>query len=174
MKKRAHRFHHGRRGVSYKTLGLGVAAGVAAILGAKFLADHVQAVRERWYAPPLLAAAGALLLAKKMPTIAVGLAAAGGVIGYIAYQANQSNPSKAAESASGLFGDAGYHQGRRMSVRGDSGLFDRSGNAGALMGAGAPTVAREQAGALMGSAARPVLRQQSAGFADAGTLGLDA
>lgn len=180
MKKKT---HHRRspRGTNYKTLGLAAAAGVAAVVGLGFAQTKIDYVRDHWYAGPLALGGVALILAKRMPTISIGLVAAAGLLGYMGYQANSeaqaSKPANPAPATAGFsFGnrtDAGLtsampgHQTdagalRRMTVRGDSGLYETG--AGSLQGGGATPLLRSQAGALMGAGASAALRSSAAGL----------
>lgn len=169
MAKRKHHFRRaGSRGPSYKTLGLAAVAGVAGVVGIAYAQAKVPFVRDHWYVAPAAAGLGAVVLARKMPAIAVALAAVAGIFAYTGYQAS----SAAAQASSGTttnqgasgFTDAGAM--RRMAVRRDSGLFERNGNAGALQGARAGQLLFEQAGSLQGPGNRAIRTSSAAGLRD--------
>jgi hypothetical protein len=137
-----YRRHHSGGATNYKALGLAAAVGVAAVVGLGFAQTKVEYLRVHWYAGPAVLAVGGALLAKRMPTIALGLVASAGVFGYIGYMANAEAEKAAAQNqppkpAAGFYGSAGLDAGAyRGMLRQDSGLFER-GNAGMLTGAGA-------------------------------------
>lgn len=146
-----------------KTLGLAAAAGVAAVVGLGFLQTKVEFLRTNWYATPLVLAGGGLLLAKRMPTIAIALVAGAGIFGYMGWMAKQ----QAAPAASAGFGAYGFEAGSygRM-VRQDSGLFERNANAGLLSAGtlqGALAGSRTNAaGALQGAGVQAAMRSRGA------------
>lgn len=158
--------HHrrGPRGTSLKTLGLAAAAGVASVVGLGYAQTKIDFFRDRWYAAPAALAGGAFLLSRKMPTVAIGLAAAAAIFGYIGYKANADAQAKAGEKSPSQA--AGMHDAgavRRMAVRRDSGLFDRS-QAGSMQGPGAPALLFKQAGVLLGPASRDIRTRTAAGL----------
>lgn len=165
-------------GTSYKTLGLAAASGVAAIVGIGFLAAMKGSVgdsyRAHWYIAPALLGAGGLVLAKRMPTIAVSLVAAAGVVAYLGFKANSDAQAPADKGSAGFYDAAGAFP---RHFRGDSGLYEYGGNAGALLnaqnapftgagvlhglGAQSGNLQNTTAGALMGTGATS--RRTSAG-----------
>lgn len=150
----------------WKIVGLAGVAGVGAIIAGNALYSRVEFMQKNWWALPAVGLLGGAMLLKKMPTIGVALATAGGVLGYIGYQANKANPQTAG------FMDAGYWmQGRALGpqMRRDSGLFDRS-QSGALLGAGSDASIRSQAGALLGAASPVVKASQASGVGNAGSI----
>lgn len=167
MAKKIRHHRRGHRGSSsIKTLGFAAAAGVAAVVGLGFLQTKVETVRQYWYAGPALLGVGAFALKKKMPTIAIGLAAAAGLLAYMGYQAN-AEATASASSSTPKQGSAGLTDAgalRRMSIRGDSGMYETG--AGSLQGATATPLLRSQAAGLMGAAANAVLQSSAAGLSD--------
>jgi len=157
-------------------MGLAAAAGVATVVALGYAQTKVDFLRSNWYAAPLVLAAGGLLLAKRMPTIAVALVAGAGIFGYMGYQANAAAVAQAgggAKPAAAGFGAYGFSDAGAYHpmMRSDSGMFERAHpGAGALMGAGmrGQLIAR-QAGALMGAGAEAAVSKQG-GYGSASGL----
>jgi len=162
-----YRRHHSAGGTNYKTLGLAAAAGVAAVVGLGFAATKVETLRTYWYAGPAVLAVGGVLLAKKMPTIALALVSAAGIFGYMGWMAKSEADKQATKG--GEKATAGYEAGAFM-ARQDSGLYERNAGmlsgAGTLQGAGANR-RLSSAGALQGvDVARAMRSRGAAGLAD--------
>lgn len=176
---------HGKHGRSYsihnpdfKIVAMGAAAGVATLLVGGFATTNFKSLSEYWYAVPAGAMVASALLLKKMPTVAIGIAGAGGLLLYMGYMGNRAMQEQAAadakaKPAAGM--DAGYwRQGYALGpqMRRDSGLFERR-NAGAFLGEGAQAMVQSQSGALLGDASHTIRREQATGVA-AGSMYRDA
>lgn len=159
---------HGKHGRTYsvknpdfKIIGIAAASGIAVLVAGVFAADKIEAVRKYWYAIPAATMIGSAFLLKKMPTVAIGMAGAAGLLLYMGYQGQQT----ASKPAAGFDPGAGYWlQGARLGPqpRRDSGLYERS-NAGAFLGQAAIAQLASQSGALLGSDATAQIRTQSGG-----------
>lgn len=68
-------------------VGIALGTGVVAYLAGVRLAKSVQWFQQHWYAVPAAAVGGGLLIARKHAPIGLGLAGAGGAIGYFQYAA---------------------------------------------------------------------------------------
>jgi hypothetical protein len=121
---------------------------------------------------------GSALLLKRMPSVAIGMAGAAGLLLYMGYQgqkglAEQQAADAKAKASAGM--EAGYfRQGYMLGpqMRRDSGLFERR-NAGAFLGDGATAMVQSQSGALLGDASHTIRREQATGVA-AGSMYRDA
>ncbi len=172
MAKRKHHRRHSRRSsrgsASIKALAFGALAGGAAVVGLGYANDKIAFLRSHWYAAPGALAAGAvgLMVLRKAPIISLALAAAAAVIGVQNYRADQAQQSKKTETSPNQ-GTAGYGEAgrvRRMAIRGDSGMHERPGNAGALQGARAGQLLFEQAGSLQGPGSRAIRTSSASGL----------
>ena len=162
----------------YKIVAMGAAGGIGTLVIGTFLATNFTALQKYWYSTPAIAMVGSALLLKRMPSVAIGMAGAAGLLLYMGYQgqkglAEQQAADAKAKASAGM--EAGYfRQGYMLGpqMRRDSGLFERR-NAGAFLGDGATAMVQSQSGALLGDASHTIRREQATGVA-AGSMYRDA